>query len=133
VELEALQEVSGQVQGQGGSIVAISPQLNKYTKQVVKKHSLTFPVLADKDNGYANALGLLFSVPEKLKEIYLGLGIDLQRFNGNDTWELPMSGRFIIDTQGIVRNADVHPDHTIRPEPTEIVELMTAMNEAERS
>lgn len=133
MELEALQEVFGQVKEQGGSIVAISPQLNRYTKQIVKKHNLTFPVLADKDNEYANVLGLVFTLPERLKEIYLGFGIDLQRFNGNTTWELPMSGRFIIDTQGIVRNTDVHPDHTKRPEPNEIVELMKAMNEAQRS
>ena len=109
-------------------MVAISPQLGKYTKQVVKKHGLTFPVLADKDNGYANRLGLVFTLPEKLKEIYLGFGIDLQRFNGNGTWELPMSGRFIIDTKGIVRNADVHPDHTIRPEPREIAGIMKAID-----
>jgi len=109
-------------------MVAISPQLNKYTKQVVKKHDLTFPVLADKDNGYADQLGLVFTLPEKLKEIYLTFGINLQRFNGNDTWELPMSGRFIIDRRGIVRNVDVHPDHTIRPEPVDIVELMESID-----
>ena len=112
----------------GGSLIAISPQLDKYTKQVVKKHNLTFPVLADKDNGYANQLGLVFTLPEKLKEIYLGFGIDLQRFNGNDSWELPMSGRFIIDRKGIVRNADVHTDHTIRPEPKEITDIMKAID-----
>lgn len=124
MELEALQEVYGQVQEQGGAIIAISPQLDKYTKQVVKKHELTFPVLADKDNRFADEMGLVFTLPEKLKEIYLSFGIDLQRFNGNDSWELPMSGRFIVDRQGIVRSTDVHPDHTIRPEPSEIVDLL---------
>lgn len=124
MELEALQEVYGQVQELGGSIIAISPQLNKYTKQVVKKHNLTFPVLADKDNNYADKLNLVFPLPGKLKEVYNVFGIDLERFNGNDSWELPMSGRFLIDSTGIIRNTDVHPDHTIRPEPTEIVEIM---------
>ena len=109
-------------------MVAISSQLNKYTKQVVKKHNLTFPVLADKDNGYADQLGLVFTLPQKLKEIYLTFGIDLQRFNGDDTWELPMSGRFIIDTKGIIRDADVHPDHTIWPEPIDILELMKSID-----
>jgi len=116
------------VQERGGALIAISPQLNKYTKQVVKKHNLTFPVLADKDNGYANQLGLVFTLPEKLKEIYLKFGIDLHRFNGNGTWELPMSGRFIIDGKGIIRNADVHPDHTLRPEPSEIAGIMKAID-----
>ncbi len=124
MELEALQEVYGQVQELGGSIIAISPQLDKYTKQVVKKHQLTFPVLTDKNNGFANELGLVFTLPKKLQEIYIGFGIDLQRFNGNDSWELPMSGRFIIDRNGTIRSTEVHPDHTIRPEPTEIVDLL---------
>ena len=112
----------------GGSIIAISPQLNKYTKQVVKKHRLTFPVLADKDNRFADELGLVFTLPEKLQKVYSSFGIDLQRFNGNDAWELPMSGRFIIDRIGIVRSTEVHPDHTIRPEPSEIVDLMKSID-----
>ncbi len=85
---------------------------------------LTFPVLADKDNGYAEKLHLVFTLPAKLQEIYTGLGIDLPRFNGNDTWELPMSGRFLIDRSGIIRSVDVNPDHTIRPEPGDIVDFM---------
>lgn len=127
MELEALQEIHGQVQDLGGSLIAISPQLNKYTKQVVKKHNLDFPVLTDKDNKVAERFNLLFTVPKKLKEVYLSFGIDLQRFNGNDTWELPMSGRFLIDGEGIIRRTDVHPDHTIRPEPNEILEFIKAL------
>lgn len=127
MELEALQEVYSQVRELGGSLIAISPQLSKYTKQVVKKNQLTFPVLMDRGNGYAKKLGLTFSLPERLKEVYLGFGIDLQRFNGDDSWELPMSGRFLIDSKGIIISSEVHPDHTIRPEPTEIIDFMKSL------
>ena len=123
-----MQEVYGQVKELGGSIVAISPQLNKYTKQVVKKHELTFPVLADKDNHYAEELGLNFALPEKLKEQYVGFGIDLERFNGNDTWELPMPARFLVDTRGVIIGTEVHPDHTIRPEPSDIVDFLKSLS-----
>lgn len=112
----------------GGSIITISPQLSKYSKQVVKKHTLTFPVLTDKDNKIAGEFGLVFTLPEKLREVYSGFGIDLQRFNGNESWELPMPGRFVIDCQGIIRSTEVHPDYTIRPDPTEIVDLMKSFN-----
>lgn len=107
--------------------MAISPQLNKYTRQVVKKHNLTFPVLADKDCRYAEKLGLNFILPEKLQEVYTKFGIDLSRFNGNDSWVLPMSGRFVMDTNTTIVNAEVHPDHTIRPEPSEILEILTSL------
>jgi alkyl hydroperoxide reductase subunit AhpC len=38
-----------------------------------------------------------------------------------------MSGRFLIDSNGIIRSVDVHPDHTTRPEPDEILEFMRSM------
>lgn len=127
MELEALQEIYGQVQEAGGSLVSVSPQLAKYTKQVVKKNNLTFPVLADKDDGYSRQLGLTFKLSERLKETYLSFGIDLVRFNGNESWELPMSGRFLVGSDGIIKSTDVHPDHTIRPEPAEIVDFMKSL------
>jgi len=108
----------------GGSIIAISPQLTKYTKQVVKKYGITFPVLSDKDNLYADQLGLTFTLSEKLKELYSGFGLDLLRFNGSDTWELPLPARFLVDTKGVIRSREVHADHTIRPEPNDIVDFM---------
>jgi len=38
-----------------------------------------------------------------------------------------MSGRFLVDTSGVIRKIDVHPDHTIRPEPSEISDFMKSM------
>lgn len=112
----------------GGSIITISPQLSKYSKQVVKKHQLTYPVLIDKDNKYADKLGLIFTVPEKLQEVYSKFGIDLQRFNGYDTWQLPMPSRFLVDSTGIIRSTEVHADHTVRPEPSDIIDFMKSLS-----
>lgn len=107
--------------------MAVSPQLTKYSKQVVKKNGLGFPVLADSDNTLASLLGLTFSLPEDLKEIYSSFGIDLERFNGNSSWQLPLSGRFIVDKQGIIRDVQVDPDYTQRPDPTEILEILKTL------
>ena len=108
----------------GGSLIAVSPQLPKYTKQVVKKNNLTFPVLADTDNSYADKLNLVFTLPKKLQEIYTSFGIDLPRFNGNDSWKLPMSGRFLVGSDGVIKNVNVHPDHTSRTEPSDIIDFL---------
>ena len=108
-------------------MVSISPQLSKYSKQVVKKNKLTFPILTDQDNRYATKLNLDYLFPEKLQVVYKALGIDLERFNGNDSWVLPMAGRFIVDSNGIIRNTEVNPDHTIRPEPIEIIDIMKSL------
>ena len=55
---------------------------------------------------------------------YLGLGIDLERFNGNPAWELPLPGRIVVDRDGSVIDADLHPNHTSRPEPEETLEIL---------
>ena len=104
--------------------MAISPQLPKYSKQVAKKHSLTFPILSDSNNQVATRFGLTFSLPDNLRSIYTELSLDLPRFNGNDSWQLPIPGRFITDQSGIIRHVEAHPDYTMRPEPSEIVDYL---------
>jgi peroxiredoxin len=106
--------------------VAISPQLEKYSKQIAKKHNLTFNVLCDKGNKVASQFGLVFTLPGDLQGLYSSFGADLERFNGDDSWTLPMPGRFILDQQGNILSADVNPDYTIRPEPGDIIEILKA-------
>ena len=113
-----------QIKALGADLVAISPQLPQYSKQIVKKHNLAFPILSDFDNSVATSFGLTFSLPEELKAVYIELGIDLPRFNGNDSWQLPIAGRFITNSQGIIRNVEAHPDYTRRPEPTAIIDYL---------
>ena len=108
--------------------MAISPQLPKYSEEVVNKNKLTFPVLSDKDNGYATQLKLDFVLEDSLKGVYNGFGIDLAAFNGNESWVLPMTGRLIVDSKGVIRNIEVNPNHTVRPEPTEIIDIIKSMS-----
>jgi peroxiredoxin len=104
----------------------ISPQLDKYSKQVAKKHNLTFSVLCDKGNKVASQFGLVFSLPGDLRGLYSNFGIDLERFNGDDSWTLPMPGRFILNQEGTILSEDVNPDYTKRPEPDDIIEILKA-------
>jgi peroxiredoxin len=106
--------------------VAISPQLEKYSRQVAKKHDLTFSVLSDQGNKVASQFGLVYSFPADLRELYVNFGIDLERFNGDDSWTLPMPGRFIVDQEGIIVSEDVNPDYTKRPEPGGIIKTLKA-------
>jgi len=90
MELEALQETAADIKSQGASLVVISPQLEKYSKLMVKKLNLTFPLLRDKDNQLASKFGLTFKLPDDVAGLYSQFGIDLVRFNGNDLWSLPI-------------------------------------------
>lgn len=124
MELEALQETAANIKAQGASLLVISPQLEKYSKLMVKKHKLTFPLLRDEGNQLASQFGLTFKLSDDLAELYSQFGIDLVRYNGNELWSLPMPGRFVLNQQGNVVSAEANPDYTQRPEPSEIVEVL---------
>jgi hypothetical protein len=61
MELEALQETAADIKARGASLVVVSPQLEKYSKLMVKKNNLTFPLLRDEDNQLASQFGLAFN------------------------------------------------------------------------
>jgi peroxiredoxin len=107
--------------------VVISPQLEKYSKQVSKKNNLTFSVLGDSGNKAAAQFGLVFKLPDDLRGLYSSFGIDLVRFNGDDSWTLPMPGRFILDQQGTILSADADHDYTKRPEPSDIIRILKSV------
>ena len=121
-----MQEIVADLESHGAHLVVISPQFEKFSRQVVKKHNLSFSVLSDPGNAVASQFGLTFALPDALKAVYSSFGLDLERFNGDDSWTLPMPGRFIIAPSGTIANVNVHPDYTKRPEPTEIITLLNA-------
>jgi signal transduction histidine kinase len=49
------------------------------------------------------------------------MGADLPAVNGDDSWELPIPGTFIIDRTGTVLLAFVDPDFTHRLDPSAII------------
>src|SRR5262249_56682278 len=93
---------------------------------------MDFAMLRDFGNRVAEAYGLVFTLPDDLRAIYLKFGIDLARGNGDGTWRLPMPARFVIDGTGVIRAADVDPDYTKRTEPAETVAVLRQLNRRRR-
>ena len=108
----------------GASLVVLSPQTQEHGAEVARKLRLTFPVLSDAGNAYARELGLVFALPDDLREIYRGFGIDLPATNGDDSWELPLPARIVVDRGGVVRRIDADPDYTVRPEPAATLDVL---------
>ena len=92
-----------------------------------KKLNLTIPILTDQDNRLAVKFGLVFTLPDALREVYLSFGIDLERHNGNATWALPMPACYIIGQNGVILDAAVSVDYTTRPEPEETLKKLEAL------
>jgi peroxiredoxin len=67
------------------------------------------------------------SLPGYLRRIYRTFPLDLEVFNGEASWTLPMPARFVIDRSGIIRAAEFDPDYTARPEPAETPEILRGL------
>ena len=94
------------------------------------KHKLTFPIVWDSNSDVAEAFGLAFTLPDDLKQVYLGFGNDLAVRNGDPSWRLPVPARFVVDQEGIVRFVQADPDYTYRPEPETTVEALRRVVES---
>jgi len=102
--------------------------VERFARQVVLKHNLTYPVLLDKGNDLARQFGLLYKFPDYLKALYIGFGNDFVKFNGDDSWTLPLPARYVIDREGIIRATAVNPDYTVRPEPEKTIADLKALS-----
>ena len=94
----------------------LSPQLQRHTKPGAERQKLGFPILTDPDNKVGEAYGLAFRLPDDLIELYKKIGVDLPRFNGDESWRLSIPARIVIRRDGIVAAAEADPDYTHRPE-----------------
>lgn len=127
MELEALQQIHADVRTLGAQIVAITPELERYTRALHKKLNLSFDILTDLHLKTAEQFRLVFTLPDYLRDLYKSFGSTLDRFNDEPEYRLPMPARYIIDKQGIVRAADVNADYTIRPEPSETLRQLRSL------
>jgi peroxiredoxin len=124
MELEALQEINTEVNALGARMVALTPELQRYTRSVHKELNLKFDILTDLHLKTAEQFRLVFVLPDYLRELYKSFGSTLDRFHDESGYRLPMPARYVIDTEGIIRAAEVNADYTIRPEPSETVEQL---------
>ncbi len=119
--LRAYQQAVPQVQAGRATLVAISPQTPDHSKALAEKLELTFTLLSDVGNWVARAYGIVFTIDKALRTAHRRIGANLPAFNGDDSWELPMAGTFLVDRSGTVRLAFVDPDFTRRLDPSVIV------------
>lgn len=121
MELQALEAALPQYRELGANLVAISPQVKANSRKSVRQNHLTFPILSDEKSQVAEAFGLRFSLPDYLIDLYKGFGNDLPTFNDDPAWVLPMPARFVIGQDGVILYAEVNPDYTQRPDPSELL------------
>jgi peroxiredoxin len=124
LELKALEKARGEIEARGASLVAISMQTAANSRKSARENGLSFPILIDAGGKLSEAVGLRHKLSPKMIGFYKDLGNDLEVFNGDDSWMLPMPGRYVIGQDGVVAYAEINPDFTKRPDPSELYPVL---------
>lgn len=121
MELRAYQQILREFKDEGAQLVAISPQTPDQSLSTQEKNELEYHVLSDVGNEVANQYNLVYQLPEFLVEVYKDKGLNVDKHNGDDTWTLPVSATYIIDTDGTIVYEYTKSDYKDRAEPSEVL------------
>jgi peroxiredoxin len=121
LELKALQQALPEIKSLDAQLITISPNAPDNSISSIEKHGLEFEVLTDAGNKIAKEFRLVFNLAEELRPIYQQFNFDIPKYNGDESWELPIPATYIINTDGKIVHAFVSADYTQRMEPTEII------------
>lgn len=121
LDLQALEAASGELRELGANLLAISQQTAANSRRAQRDNKLSFPIVSDQGGETANAFGLRWVLPEYLRELYRSFKVELPEINGEPSWTLPMPARYVIAQDGVIAYAEVNPDYTRRPDPSELL------------
>ena len=127
LELQALEDSRSEIEWRGARMVAVSQQTEVFSKKAQETNSLGFPILSDLGGTVSAQFGIRWTVPEYLRESHREVNAELPQYNGDQSWTLPMPARFLIGRDGIIVYAEVNPDYTKRPEPSDMFAVLDAL------
>jgi peroxiredoxin len=115
MNVSALVKAHDVIVGHGAEVVAIIPERQQYATEFKIDGHIPFPVLIDMDNGYAMSLNLAFWMGEEMKEIMRKRpDRDIAKFQGNESWMLPVPATFVVGRSGRISARFVDPDYRKR-------------------
>jgi peroxiredoxin len=114
INTDALAKAQKDIAAEGGQVVAVMPDRQQFAAEFKSELRAPFPVLTDVDNGYALSLNLAIWVGEEMERFISTAGWDVPRFQGNNSWVLPIPATFVVGTDGRVRARFVDPDYRKR-------------------
>jgi peroxiredoxin len=125
-DLEAWRDLYGHLREREALMVAVGPQLERQSDFMAGQHGLPFPVLTDTNNAVAEQFGLVYAVPEYMREYYLSILVNIPFMNGEQSWRLPLPATYVIGKDRKVLFAEAHADFRVRPEPEEAMAAVLA-------
>jgi peroxiredoxin len=123
ININALAQAHKDIAAEGGQVVAIMPDRQKFVAEFKSRSNVPFPILTDMDNGYAMSLNLTIWVGAEMQKMMEGRQ-DLPAFQGNNSWMLPIPATFVVGRDGTIRARFMDPDYR---KPMAIASVLTAL------
>ena len=127
IQLRAYQAILPQITALGARLAAISPQLPDGSLSTAEANALTFDVLSDVGNRAARSFGLVYALPEELRQALRSNNKALPGINGDDSWELPVPATYVIAPDSSVALAHIDVDYRNRLAPDAIVTALKSL------
>lgn len=124
INVDALAHIETEIAKRGGSIVAITPNIQQFNAALRSAAGAQFPILTDLDNGYALQLDLAFRVPDEKRLAMTEAGWDIAPYQANAAWLLPIPATFVVGRTGHVIARYVDPDYRKRMAVNEILSAL---------
>jgi len=127
LELQAFESISNEIKALGANIIAMSPESTTHTSEANQKNDVSFEIYSDNGSVFAKDLGLVFTLPKSLQDIYLTFDIDVEKHNGESKFELPIPTTLVIKPNKEVAYIFADGDYTKRAEPSKILEILKSL------
>jgi peroxiredoxin len=114
-------ELAPALADRGFVMIAVSPQKPDGSLSAAETNELTYAVVSDPGNQLASALGILTEPDAEAAAAQQKLGLELAEHNADGGLTLPMPTTVVVDTAGVIRWIDVHPNYTTRSEVPDIL------------
>jgi peroxiredoxin len=124
ISINTLARAQSRIEGKGASLVAIVPDREQYAAEMKTDSQAKFPILSDIDHGYAMSLNLAIWVGQEMEEFIAARGHALPKYQGNESWMLPIPATFVVGQDGRIIARFVDPDYRNR---MAIEDLMAAL------
>ena len=127
LELRAFADAHAEFAARGAQVVSIMPERGEYTRNVRTLTDDTLTVLSDIDNGYALSVGVVMWLGDEVRSLYQTFGLDIERYQGNATWFVPIPATFVLDRNGVIIGRKVDPDFRSRMDMEEILATLGSL------
>ena len=102
-------------------IVAVSSEVQRYTRELKAEAGGRFPILTDVGGGYALSLNLAVWVDQKMAGMIERGGWNIPLYQGGTDWILPIPAVFVVRQDGLIAARHVDPDYRRRMEVDDLL------------